>query len=106
MYASSNSIDVRALLPRGTSGFILWFDEGDVAGRKADCYPITVGSAAKNRDLEEPARLIIYGRRHPDPNRELHHPSLMAPKSIKRGNLTLYPNYRLGEQLRRTARVR
>ena len=27
----------------------------------------------------------------------------MAPKSIKRGNLTLYPNYQLGEQLRRTA---
>ena len=59
MYASSNSIDVRALLPSGTSGFLIWFDEGDVAGRKADCFPITVGSAAKIRDLEEPARLII-----------------------------------------------
>ena len=59
MYASSNSIDVRALLPRGTTGFIMWFDEGDVAGRKYDIYPITVGSIAKNRDLEEPSRIIV-----------------------------------------------
>lgn len=59
MYASSNSIDVRALLPRGTSGFLIWFDEGDVAGRKADLYPITVGSIAKDRSLEEAARIIV-----------------------------------------------
>jgi hypothetical protein len=59
MYASSNSIDVRALLPRGTSGFIIWFDEGDVAGKKADCYPITVGSIPKDRDLEAAARIVV-----------------------------------------------
>jgi hypothetical protein len=59
MYASSNSIDVRALLPRGTSGFIMWFDEGDVAGRKYDIYPITVGSIPKDRDLEAAARIIV-----------------------------------------------
>jgi hypothetical protein len=58
-YASSNSIDVRTLLPRGTTGFILWFDEGDVAGRKADCYPITVGSIPKDRDVEAAARIIV-----------------------------------------------
>jgi hypothetical protein len=59
MYASSNSIDVRALLPRGTSGFLLWFDEGDVPGRKYDIYPITVGSIAKDRSLDEPSRIIV-----------------------------------------------
>jgi hypothetical protein len=59
MYASSNSIDVRALLPRGTSGFIIWFDEGDTAGRKADVYPITVGSIPKDRDVEAAARIIV-----------------------------------------------
>lgn len=59
MYASSNSVDVRALLPRGTSGFIIWFDEGDVAGRKADCYPITVGSIPKDRDVEAAARIVV-----------------------------------------------
>jgi hypothetical protein len=59
MYASSTSVDVRSLLPRGTTGFILWFDEGDVAGKKYDIYPITVGSAPKDRDLEAAARIII-----------------------------------------------
>jgi hypothetical protein len=58
-YASSNSIDVRALLPRTTTGFIIWFDEGDVAGRKMDVFPVTVGSAPKDRSLEDPARIII-----------------------------------------------
>ncbi len=55
MYASY----VRALLPRGTTGFILWFDEGDVAGRKFDIYPITVGSIPKDRDIEAAARIIV-----------------------------------------------
>jgi hypothetical protein len=59
MYASSNSVDVRAVLSRGTTGFILWFDEGDTPGRKYDVYPITVGSIPKDRDLEAAARLIV-----------------------------------------------
>jgi hypothetical protein len=59
MYASVNSVDVRALLPRGTTGFLIWFDEGDVAGRKADCYKITVGSIGKDRDLEAAARIVV-----------------------------------------------
>jgi hypothetical protein len=59
MYASVNSNDVRTLLPRGTSGYFMWFDEGDVPGRKFDIYPITVGSAPKDRDLEAAARIVI-----------------------------------------------
>jgi hypothetical protein len=59
MYASSNSIDVSALLPRGTTGFLVWLDGGDVAGRKMDVYKITVGSVPKDRSLEEAGRLIV-----------------------------------------------
>lgn len=59
MYASVTSADVRTLLPRGTTGFFMWFDEGDVPGRKYDVFPITVGSAPKDRGLEDAARIII-----------------------------------------------
>jgi hypothetical protein len=38
---------------------LIWFDEGDVAGRKADCYKITVGSIGKDRDLEAAARIVV-----------------------------------------------
>ena len=60
MYASVNSVDVRTLLPRGTTGFLMWFDEGDVAGRKFDIYPITVGSVPKERTTDDAAsRLVV-----------------------------------------------
>jgi len=60
MYASVNSVDVRTLLPRGTTGYLMWFDEGDVSGRKFDIYPITVGSVAKERSVEDvAARLVV-----------------------------------------------
>ena len=60
MYASTNSTDVRGILPRGTTGYLMWFDEGDVAGRKFDIYPITVGSVAHERSTDDtPARLIV-----------------------------------------------
>jgi len=51
MYASSNSVDARSLLPRDTVGFIVWLDEGDVAGRKMQVFPVKVGSAAQEREL-------------------------------------------------------
>src|SRR5690349_19847070 len=35
-YASDTGSDVRALMPRDASGFIVWMDGGDVAGRKMD----------------------------------------------------------------------
>ena len=59
MYASVNSVDVRGILPRGTVGYLMWFDEGDTPGRKFDIYPITVGSVAKDRSIEEAARLVV-----------------------------------------------
>lgn len=58
-YASSNSVDVRSLLPRTTVGFIVWLDEGDTAGRKMDVFPVTVIAAPKMRNLKDPAQIQI-----------------------------------------------
>jgi len=58
-YASSNSVDVRALLPRGTAGYIVFLDESDVAGRKMDVFKILVAAAPKQRDLGELAQIQI-----------------------------------------------
>jgi len=57
-YASSNSVDVRALLPRGTSGYIMWLDGGDVPGNKADVFPARVRSNGKQRSLGNEAAKI------------------------------------------------
>lgn len=57
-YASSNSVDARTLLPRGTSGYIMWLDGGDVAGNKADVFPVRVRSNAKMRSLGNEAAKI------------------------------------------------
>ncbi|HEX6468619.1 MAG TPA: hypothetical protein VF069_05935 [Streptosporangiaceae bacterium] len=61
LYASVNGTDVRALLPRGTSGYIVWMDGGDVAGNKADVYPIRVASCSKVRTVSgtEAAKVMV-----------------------------------------------
>ena len=43
-YASSNSADVRTVLPAGTAGFLLFLPEGDVSGQKCEVWPVTVRS--------------------------------------------------------------
>lgn len=58
-YADMEGVDVRALLPRGTSGYIMWCDGGDVAGSKADVFPVRVKSNGKNRSTGETAALIV-----------------------------------------------
>jgi hypothetical protein len=58
-YRSSNSVDVRGLLPRDTVGFIVFLDEGDVAARKMDVFPVTVASAPKDRSMEEAGRIVV-----------------------------------------------
>lgn len=45
-YASTTGNDIRALTPRGTSGFIAWMDAGDIAGQKMEVFPVTVTSVA------------------------------------------------------------
>lgn len=48
-YMSKNGVDVRALLPRTTSGYIMFLDGGDVPSQFADVYPVTVTSNGKER---------------------------------------------------------
>lgn len=57
-YESQNSVDVRGVLPRNTTGYIYWADGGDVAGQKADVFPIKVGSNAKQRTVDDEAATI------------------------------------------------
>jgi hypothetical protein len=52
---------LRALLPRGTTGFVVICWGGDVEGNLADTFPVTVASAAKEVNLtsEDPARVMM-----------------------------------------------
>jgi hypothetical protein len=59
LYESVTGVDARSLLPRDTTGFLLFMDGGDVSGRKMDVFPITVASLAHDRSLEDPGRLIV-----------------------------------------------
>lgn len=62
MYADLGGVDARSLMPRGTNGFIVWMDGGDVAGRKMDVFPVRVASVAKaNRSVEgEEAQMLAF----------------------------------------------
>ena len=51
-YASNNSVDVCGLIHRDDVGYIVMLDEGDVAGRKMDIYPVKCKSVSKPRDNE------------------------------------------------------
>jgi hypothetical protein len=58
-YASSNSTDVRAVLPRDTAGFIVCLWEGDSAGRKMDVFPVKVASASMQTAIDEAASIEV-----------------------------------------------
>jgi hypothetical protein len=58
-YASSNSSDVRTVLPRDTTGFVVILPEGDVTGQKMDVFPAKVASAAVDTAMEDPGKINI-----------------------------------------------
>jgi hypothetical protein len=58
MYASTDGVDVRGLLPRDTAGFIVRLDAGDTAGRKMDVFPIKVTALSKDMGTGDEAALI------------------------------------------------
>jgi hypothetical protein len=58
-YADKAGADVRTVLPRTTTGFILIADGGDVAGNKADNFPIRVRSVGKVRNVEGSAAKVL-----------------------------------------------
>lgn len=49
-YTSLNSVDVRRILRRGDTGFLVFLDDGDVGGRLMDVFPVTVQVASKPKD--------------------------------------------------------
>ncbi|MEW2570500.1 hypothetical protein [Streptomyces sp. NPDC047070] len=57
-WASKDGDDVRTLLQREDTGFIIWMDEGDVQGQTCDVYPVTVTSQAKVRELDQAAQIM------------------------------------------------
>jgi hypothetical protein len=58
-YADSTSVDVRSLLTRGLTGFVIWMGEGDVAGYTMDVFPVMVTSAPKNRTITATAEIVV-----------------------------------------------
>lgn len=59
LYLSLTSSDVRTLLTVNSVGFLVIFTEGDVAGRKMDVWPVTIGAQSKPHSLTDPARIVI-----------------------------------------------
>jgi hypothetical protein len=58
-FASLNSVDVRGLIHRDDVGFLVFLDEGDVAGRKMDIYPVKCKSVSKPRDNEAVPLIVV-----------------------------------------------
>lgn len=60
LYASQDGDDVRSLLPRDTTGYVVWMDGGDVGTTGVmDVFPVQVSSVGKLRTTTDPARLEI-----------------------------------------------
>jgi hypothetical protein len=60
-YASSTGFtDARSVLPRDTTGYVIFMDGGDVATTgRMDIFPATVTSVPKLRALEDPAQVSV-----------------------------------------------
>lgn len=63
-YASQDTQDVRTVLPRDTTGFVVWMDGGDVSGATntdllMDVFPVTVSSVSKLRTASDPAEIEV-----------------------------------------------
>jgi hypothetical protein len=58
-YASSNSSDVRTVLPRDTAGFVVILPEGDITGQRCDVFPAKVSSAVVDTTMEDPGKINI-----------------------------------------------
>ncbi len=58
-WASSNSTDVRSVLPRDTAGFVVCLWEGDTAGQKCDVFPVKVASTSMQTGIDDPASIEV-----------------------------------------------
>lgn len=61
LYCDVTGADVRALLPRGTSCWVLWLDGGDITARKMSVFPARVSSLGMVREVkgDNPATIEI-----------------------------------------------
>lgn len=59
IYRSNTSSDVRSLLTRDLTGFVIVFGEGDVAGKKMDVFPVVVVSRVKSHSWGDPATIEV-----------------------------------------------
>lgn len=60
-YCDVTGSDIRALLPRGTAGYVLWLDGGDVPTRKMSVFPVRVSSLGMVREVkgDTPATMVV-----------------------------------------------
>src|SRR5207344_1629620 len=58
-YRSNTSADVRTLLTRDLTRFVVVFPEGAVNPKKMDVFPVTVTTAAKQHTDSDPAKIQI-----------------------------------------------
>lgn len=58
-YASSTSADVRTVLTRGTTGFIVILPEGDVTSQKMEVWPVKVKSMFIDGSIEDPGKVHV-----------------------------------------------
>lgn len=58
-YASIDGVDVRTVLARGTRGFMMFCDGGDVEDNLADVFPVEVLSNSQQRSLSDAARRMV-----------------------------------------------
>jgi len=58
LYADPSGSDVRTLLPRDTTGYVVRLDGGDIAGRKMSVFPVKVASQNKLMGVDEEAGRI------------------------------------------------
>ncbi|MGW0169560.1 phage tail tube protein [Streptomyces sp. NPDC003343] len=57
-WASKDGDDVRTLLQREDTGYVVWMDEGDVPSQTMDVYPVQVTSQAKVREMDAAAQIM------------------------------------------------
>lgn len=58
-YGSSDTQDIRTLLNRDDTGFVVWMDGGDVPTQLMDVFPVTVSSLAHQRTMSDPAAIQV-----------------------------------------------
>ncbi|HWU23088.1 MAG TPA: hypothetical protein VN088_16240 [Nocardioides sp.] len=57
LYADQTGNDARTLMPRNTTGYVVWMDGGNVVGQKMDVYPVSVSYVSKLRTASDPAKI-------------------------------------------------